>query len=1057
LAFLHPVLQSPADWADAVAALPAGGPLPVRTVLVPTERHAHGLRRALLRSGRGAALAGTRFVGSSTLAREVLAAAGRPLRPGEEALRPARLVSILAQGPPLEHFPLDLLRATQGWPEAFASAIGDLEGAGLAPDRLPGGTAQWRDLSLLWGLLDAAAGPSATASRIQGEAALLLEGGHRPALPLGPTLAAVSGRESAVELRFLRALPGATIALFASRPLRERHLARLGAFLGPAARRALEAAPIPEPAATERDLLVRFLFASPELLAHPGRARSTGPDGTVELSEHAGVEAEVEAAAGWVAREILERRTPLEEVAVLLPVGDPFASLVASRLSRLPWKDGPLPVHVAGGLPLVGTAGGARALALVRALSSFLPAEALAELLPSLRIRHGGREHLSHAEASALAWSLGTVGGNAAHRQGALSWAEGAGSREAQLEQAIAGLDRDPAADEREGWRLRPMLDALRAARPALDALVALARLVVGEEPLSAVAPALVAFLEAWVLDPGRSAPAHALLAGALEGARADALGASVRGAAAVDFVRDRLLRLRLSSCRFGEPAVYVGTIGGALGLDFRAVRVLGLGEGALPSPGREDPVLPDAMRRQADPLLVPLSEDRALGQLHAFDRALRGAGRSIGLSVPRSDLERSEREAASVLVDAGAALGRPDPAGNGAVPGLPSLARTSFAPARAAAASAVDSGPLSEAQWQERAARTGRIPSGWRGGGHLDLERIRALRVPVGLGPVDGILGRHGPFPALPGIDPGRPISASALERLLGCPLRFLYERILHLADPGGAPRQRELDALTYGSLFHEVMEAFYREHGPAFVAGRGSLAPWKKRAREIADERLSSLLATYPLRGAGIREKERKRLLQDVETFLDYDRKLPLARFVGVERPFGWPEPVVLDAGGIPFHVRGYVDRIDVEGDHALLRDLKTGRDHPRTGEEAGPTPSRDVQLGLYGLVARRLAGEWGIPAELQVAYAYARNGEERAFRADYGALEEAAGAWLGLSARLLAERSFPPTPDLEDCGTCPFRPVCGDAVPARSRAFREAASGAVAAFLELKGGGE
>lgn len=1053
----HPILQSPADWADAVAALPAEGPLPLRTVVVPTERHAHALRRALLRSGRGTALAGTRFVGPSTLAQEILAAAGRHLRPGEEALRAARLVPILAEGHALEYFDLGLLRETPGWPEAIASAIADLEGAGFAPDRLPQSSPQWRDLALLWRLLEAAAGPSATAARIYAEAAALLEGGADPSLPLGPTLAAVSGREPAVQIRFLHTLPGATLALFAARPVRERHLERVAALVGPAARDALAGAPLPAAVQSERDLLVRFLFASPELLAEPKRARSTGPDGTVELSEHSGVEAEVEAAAEWVAREVLERRTPLEEVALLLPAGDPFASLVASRLARLPWKDGPLPVHVAGGLPLVGTAGGARALALLRALGSYLPAEALAALLPAIRIPLDGRGHLTHGEASTLAWSLGTVGGNAAHREGALAWTERAASRQASLEQAVAELESDPAADERDGWKLRPLLDHVRAARPALDALVAVARLVVDEAPLSALAPAVVAFLERWVLDPSPGAPVHALLASALDGARTDALGSSVRGAAAVDFIEERLLGLRVSTCRFGVPAVYVGTIGGAMGLDFQAVRILSLGEGTLPSPGREDPVLPDHMRREADPLLVPLAEDRALAQLHAFDRVVRGASRSIALSVPRSDLERTEREASSLLIEAGAALGRPDPAGSGTIPSLASLARTSFGPARAAAAAFREAHPLSAVAWQDRAAQLGEIHPAWRGAGHLELERIRSLRSPEGLGPVDGILGERGPFPPMPGVDPGRPISASALERLLGCPLRFLYERILHWEDAGGAPPLRQLDPLSYGSLFHRVMERFYREHGEAFVARRESLAHWKRLAREIADDGLSSLLASHPLVGTAIREKERKRLLADVETFLDYDRNLPLTRFVAVERSFGTPVAVTLDAGGLPFHVRGYVDRIDVEGDHALLRDLKTGRNYPRSGDEADPTPVRDVQLGLYGLVARKLAAGWGVPLKLQVAYAYARNGEERAFRSDYGELEKAAKGWLALSARLLSERSFPPTPAIGDCVYCSFRPVCGATVPGRSAAAREEANGAVAGLLALKVGDE
>ncbi|HEY6105624.1 MAG TPA: PD-(D/E)XK nuclease family protein, partial [Anaeromyxobacteraceae bacterium] len=581
--------------------------------------------------------------------------------------------------------------------------------------------------------------------------------------------------------------------------------------------------------------------------------------------------------------------------------------------------------------------------------------------------------------------------------------------------------------------------------------LVEVARLVVERRPLAEIAPALAAFMEGWLLDPGPGAPVHRLLAAALEGARDDAVGAAVRGTAALEVVEERLLSLRLPTSRFGEPAVHVGTVAGAAGLGFQAVRVLGLCEGALPSPGREDAILPDAMRREAHPLAVPLSQDRVLGQLHAFDRAVRGASRAVVLSAPRSDLERGEREASSILIEAGAALGRPDAARPGPVPDLRSLERTGFVPARAAAAAFREAHPVSEVAWQDRASERGEVPPGWMAGPHLDLARLRELRRPASLGPVDGVVGPGGPFPLLPGLDPERPISASALERLLFCPLAFLYQRVLHWEEPAGAPSLRELDPLSYGSLFHEVMEAFYSAHGQPFVARQRTLSHWKKVAREIAGDRLAALLASYPLAGGGVELKERARLLGEVESFLEYDWSLPLSRFVAVERPFSG---LALEAGGERLHVRGYVDRIDVEGDHALVRDLKTGRAHPRVGDEVDPLPGRDVQLGLYGLVARRLAAEWGLPGRLQAAYAYARTGEERAFRGDHAALEKAAGEWLALAARLLAARAFPPTPLERDCAICPFQPVCGPAVPGRAAAAAAGAAGPVRDFFRLKG---
>src|SRR5262245_38498157 len=46
------------DWARAIAEMPAEGPLPARTVLVPRERVAHALRRELIRIGQADVLNG---------------------------------------------------------------------------------------------------------------------------------------------------------------------------------------------------------------------------------------------------------------------------------------------------------------------------------------------------------------------------------------------------------------------------------------------------------------------------------------------------------------------------------------------------------------------------------------------------------------------------------------------------------------------------------------------------------------------------------------------------------------------------------------------------------------------------------------------------------------------------------------------------------------------------------------------------------------------------------------------------------------------------------------
>jgi RecB family exonuclease len=406
-------------------------------------------------------------------------------------------------------------------------------------------------------------------------------------------------------------------------------------------------------------------------------------------------------------------------------------------------------------------------------------------------------------------------------------------------------------------------------------------------------------------------------------------------------------------------------------------------------------------------------------------------------------DLARTEREPASLFVDAAAALARPTAAGAppDPVPGTAALGGDYFRPADDRRIAFRRDRPVSESAWLDRVARVApEVPPAWSQEPVLALGRVDELRVLTGrLGPADGVLGPGDPFPQVPGLDPARPISASALQQLLQCPRMFLMRRILHWEEPAGAPSLRELDPAPYGSLLHRVVEAFYREHGQDFVAGKRSLREWQALGQAIADREFEAFLSEYPLVGDGVRRKELERLRESLRVFLSYDWGVPERRHVGVEMAFGEPEPLSTAAGGVTLHLRGFIDRVDVEGGVTLVRDLKSGKPYPRTGAESGPTPVRDVQLGLYQLAAMKLASTWKTPRKVRAAYAYASGRadvEERAFRDDPEALEKATKDWLSTAARLLSARAFPPSADEGDCEYCPFQPLCGAAAPLRAR---------------------
>jgi PD-(D/E)XK nuclease superfamily len=1060
---------STADWASAIARMPSPGPLPTRTVLVPREPVAHTLRRELIRSGLGKALAGTRFLPVAAGAVEVLREAGTVFTPGEESLRAARMLGLFRAGLELTHFPLELLRSTPGWDDAFARTISDLEAAGLrAEDLKSKGDSRLHDVATIWRAADASAGTSWTIQRIFSEAAAALEINPKLWIFPGPILGCARGSTTGAEARFLRSVPGLTLGLLAARPLRARYLDRMEALFGRQVRNPLLWTPIPSLPSTERDILANYLFESPAVLAKSDRSRSSGPDGTVDFEEHAGVEAELEATADWVARQIGDG-IPLEEIAVLLPSLDAAASLVVERIQRLPHRGGALPVHSAGGLPVTRTSAGARALTVVRALRSHLEPGALSEVLPALRADGSTGNHLSHADALTVVWSLGTAGGNPARPEGALEWAVRAVERQGELTNALLLSAGDEDGDPHQARRFEGLHGNLLAITPALEALVGLARLAIKPATLAELWPALRQFLETWLLQPSDGPRVQTLLDGRLKTLASDRACASLAGDDAMNVIEETIAGLRLSAGRFGDPAVYVGSVMSAVGLTFQAVRVIGLAEGRLPSIPREDPVIPDSIRAMLQTGASPVTNawmttaaDRALDDLHALDTVIRGAQTRIALSFPRTDLDRSQREPSSVLLEAAAALGRPNSttgAPGQTIPDAASLGRDAFQPARVAAAAFRRAKPLSEAAWQDGVSRGElAIPSPWRGIPCLDLPRIEQLRSLDGKGgAMDGLLEIADLAMLIPGITRDRPISPSALERLLGCPHRFLLQNLLGFGDAGGAPPQREIGQPFYGNLFHETARSFSEQHGSEFATRSEPLADWRVRADAVADAAFAEFVREYPLVGEAVRSHERDRLRRDLWELLDHEReKHRPRRLIAAERNFGRPDPLELEVGDARLFVHGRIDRLEVEGATTIVTDFKTGKPHPRTGKELDPDPVIDLQLAVYALAARSLAKQWKTPRKVTGAYLYIGRfaPTERAFDEDFEeSLEPAAQTWLSVATGLLTDRIFPRTLHRDDCNYCGFKPVCGDDALRRSGEVVDGATGTLGAFRKLK----
>jgi len=459
------IFAPPVRWvAEQLHALPQR-PGRRAVVQVAAERQAHAIRRYVcIECGRPQDLAGVLFLRPVEFARELLIRAGRACRPGREDVRRLRILRLFesrALAGDLRYFSADQLRSGQGYVDAFARTIADLEASGLdaelvtalseriaAADRR--GADRLHDVGVTWQAADADRGISTSTAQLLAEAADAVA--RRPDLlaTFGPIFAVLAASPSAALLRFLRVLPAVRIVLQEARPQRTgtqrwRQLIAGSQRITPTAADA-EAEPSPA-AGSELDVVQRFLFALPEVLTDPQRPRSRGPDGTVELEEYPSIEDEVEAAATWVTEQIayeagpraigsagplpsfgfaqdrvgslriavtrldssatsfpprsLTYGTPLEQIALVVPEIDAYAPLLVDRLARLPYgpEQSPIRAYVAGGLTLSTFPAGMRLFAVLRAVARGLEAEATIRILPALR-RGEGDHNAAHVRLS---------------------------------------------------------------------------------------------------------------------------------------------------------------------------------------------------------------------------------------------------------------------------------------------------------------------------------------------------------------------------------------------------------------------------------------------------------------------------------------------------------------------------------------------------------------------------------------------------------------------------------------------------------------------------------
>jgi len=1084
------------DWLPA-----ANDPLVRQATLLCSPTHAHALRRAVAveRDAVGR-LAGVRFVDFAVFAREILIRAGEPRRPGWEEVRRLRLHECFAAGrlrDRLQYFNADQLRSGRGYADAFARVIGDLEESGLDPaaalaaaDELAASDAisahRLHDVAEVWGAVDTDQGDRPTVAQLYRDAAAALRRSHEPVKVFGPVAAFVTASPSAVLLRLLSALPECSLVLLEARPLRtgtQRWRARLSPPRRSTNRnteppRGQLTLPLSNRSANvvELDLLRRYLFAPSEEVADPTRPRSAGPDGSVDIEEYPSIEDEVDAAALWVDEQIASG-IALEQIAVAIPALDPHARLLLDCLSRTVARDpSPVPVYVAGGLPLADSPAGLRFGALLQALASGLEAEATIAILPALQTEQNElRLPLSPSRAAEIVYGAGIVGGTPGDRGGAREWLPRLQQRRDTLRRLLAELpegDGDEPEKRKHLYTRRDIeswLQQVEPRLPAIEALQEIAAAVLRRGSLRELWKLIRDFTVTHLRIPPDPVNWLGLIDDRLDTVLRDQVAETVTGFDAVTYLAEVLARARVPHGRFGEPRVFIGTPEHAAGLPFRAVRMVGLAEGVLPRTPHDDPIVPNEARVQIEEQLrssrpevvIPRLEDRVLDDLHAFFRVASGTSERLALSASRQWVDRSEREVSGLMLEVAAALGRRESADEGDVPTAARLRSAYYGPGRAARAAHADRSlhPRTVLSGTPTPEADGlHVPTSWCADTATRLDRVQQVTAEgeaQAFNPIDGQVAAAWPSVMAPGLVAERPISASALSRLLECPHRFLLQNILHFDEPAGRPSTDTIDARAYGSLFHAVAEAFFREHGTALCAHKETVEQWQARARQIATRKFEEWRAEYPLRGEDSVARERWRLVQQIEQLVDIEWHKPRREFVATELSFGDPHAVEVSVAGGTLYVAGQIDRVDRLRPAGLsVRDLKTGRVHD-LGEEP-LNAGRDLQIGLYTLALESAAKGTEKVAHAAYVHPSAAQDPERSFeQSELKTLREQTCEWLGIARGLLAAGVFPRTPLASDCVYCPFRSACGEGAQQHSAAKLAAGplSPELEVFLRLK----
>jgi superfamily I DNA/RNA helicase len=245
-------------------------------------------------------------------------------------------------------------------------------------------------------------------------------------------------------------------------------------------------------------------------------------------------------------------------------------------------------------------------------------------------------------------------------------------------------------------------------------------------------------------------------------------------------------------------------------------------------------------------------------------------------------------------------------------------------------------------------------------------------------------------------------PLSASAVEALEACPLRYFLER-------QASAQEQSTDRQGFGLVFHALAEEVATGTTPADI--------------DVLMDRLDRVWDRLPFEARWQSEQERRAARRALERFLLWHEHRRDGRsFVSAEEEFD----TTLTVGGETVRLHGFIDRIEADADGRIhLVDFKTGR----SAKSARET-ERSAQLAVYQMAAE--AAGLGEPAGAELVYPRDETEAAEPTVRRQGALAEQQDA--GWAPKLLAEvagtvlaERFHAAGEQPVCRTCSLRGSC------------------------------